>query len=98
MSNKYINDGRAVRVWGGFASAALLHQCAHPCASQDGCASMSFVAALMDAGEAITLHEWERAYAAYIAIEQRAIAAYVGPVKLNRYGQPHGGRHPALGE
>ena len=27
--------------------------------------------------------------------EARAVAAFIGPVRLNRFGRPHGGAHPA---
>lgn len=41
---------------------------------------------------------WVAGCEALHAAEARAIAAYHGPVRLNRYGRPYGGVHPALAE
>lgn len=39
---------------------------------------------------------WNAACAAEEAAKERAIKAFAGEVKLNRYGNPSGGVHPAL--
>ena len=39
---------------------------------------------------------WAAGTNALRAAEARAIAAFEGEVKLNRFGRPHGGVHPAI--
>ena len=39
---------------------------------------------------------WMAGVDALRAAEERAVYAYTGEVKLNRFGRPHGGIHPAL--
>lgn len=39
---------------------------------------------------------WVAAVVAQLRAEDRAIAAFEGEVRLNRNGQPYGGRHPAI--
>ena len=89
-----INNGQPVQMWHGISAAALLRRCEQ--ALPEEAAAMSTVASLMHAGEPISESEWMAAESAMHAVEKRLIENYTGEVKLNRYGQPHGGVHPAL--
>lgn len=90
----YINNGQATNIWHGISAASLLRRCDH--GTTEEAEAMSLVASLMHAGEAITESEWMAAENALNAVEKRLVANYTGEVKLNRYGRPHGGTHPAL--
>jgi len=89
-----INNGQPTQAWHGITAAALLRRCEQ--ALPEEAEAMSTVAALMHAGEPISEAEWMAAESAMHAVEKRLIENYTGEVKLNRYGQPHGGAHPAL--
>lgn len=93
MTN-HINDGQPTNIWHGITAAGLLRRCAD--ATEEHARAMSLVASLMDAGEPITSEEFAAAEIALHATEAAIVAAYTGPVKLNRHGQPYGGIHPAL--
>ena len=90
----YINNGNATTIWHGISASALLRRCEQ--GSSDEAEAMSLVASLMHAGEAITESEWIAAEQAFNAVEKRLVENYTGEVKLNRFGRPHGGVHPAL--
>lgn len=89
-----INNGQPTQAWHGITAAALLRRCEQ--AAPEEAAAMSTVASLMHAGEPISEAEWMAAEGAMHAVEKRLVENYTGEVKLNRYGQPHGGVHPAL--
>lgn len=92
----YINGGRPTRVWHGITDAELLLRCAQ--ATPDEAAAMSTAAALMVHGEC-TEEEWCAAMRALHAVETRLIAEWEarhGKPRLNRFGRPYGGQHPAL--
>lgn len=57
----------------------------------------AFAASLSAAGERDRA-AWTAGVLAQQAAEKNAIASFVGEVKLNRHGQPHGGVHPALAQ
>ena len=90
----YINNGNSTMIWHGISASALLRRCEQ--GSSDEAEAMSLVASLMHAGEAIAETEWIAAEQAFNAVEKRLVENYTGEVKLNRYGRPHGGVHPAL--
>ena len=90
----YINNGNATTIWHGISASALLRRCEQ--GTEQEAEEMSLVASLMHACEAITESEWIAAEQAFNAVENRLVEKYQGEVKLNRYGRPHGGVHPAL--
>ena len=92
--SKYINNGQPTNIWNGITAEGFLRRCKQ--AHQTEAEAMSYVASLMNAGEAITVEEFEAARKAFVAVEHRLIESYIGEVKLNRHGQPMGGTHPAL--
>jgi len=77
----------------GISAAKLLRAC--QCAETHEAEAMSNAAALMHAGEPIPVEEWEAAHQALHSVQRRAMAKFVGPIRLNRFGRPFGGRHPA---
>lgn len=89
----YINNGNATTIWHGITHNELLRRCAQ--ATEEEACAMSFAAAMMVAGEC-SEQDWLAAEQAFNAVEKRLVANYAGEVKLNRYGRPHGGVHPAL--
>lgn len=90
----YINNSQPTSVYHGITAEMLLRRCEQ--GSSDEAEAMSLVASLMHAGEAITESEWMAAETAFNAVEKRLVENYTGEVKLNRFGRPHGGTHPAL--
>jgi len=92
--SKYINNGQPTNTWHGITAASLLRRCEQ--ADEQESEAMSLVASLMHAGEQITESEWSDAETALNSVEKRLVKNFTGEVKLNRYGQPHGGTHPAL--
>lgn len=92
--SKYINNGQPTNTWHGITATSMLRRCEQ--ANEQEAEAMSIVASLMHAGEQITESEWIAAETAINAVEKRLVQNFTGEVKLNRYGQPHGGTHPAL--
>ncbi len=90
----YINNSQPTSVYHGITAEMLLRRCEQ--GTEQEAEAMSLVASLMHAGEAITEAEWMAAEKAFNAVEKRLVENYTGEVKLNRFGRPHGGVHPAL--
>lgn len=92
--SNYINGGEPTLVWYGITPTQLLRRCDH--ATDDEANAMSFVAAMMHACEPISHDDFEKAQRSLRAVEKRLVAEFVGPVRVNRFGRPWGGAHPAL--
>lgn len=90
----YINNSQPTSIYHGISASMLLRRCEQ--GTNEESEAMSLVSSLMHAGEAITESEWIAAEQAFNAVEKRLVENYTGEVKLNRFGRPHGGVHPAL--
>lgn len=93
--SKFINNGNPVKIFYGITADSFLKRCSQTNCEEDKRA-MSYVAALMVSCEPISYDDFNKAYAAFGRTEQFLVSNFKGEVKLNRFGIPFGGVHPAL--